>query len=114
MYYKNNVPIFAFRMIRLLVGMCGAKTETFAVVRDFTFFTGTSKSYETFCIVFYTIFLFFPNFLEFLEHHKYGRCSDCYRLSCLRQILFLMHCFACFDEPIDYIGGMSHGKVILQ
>jgi hypothetical protein len=32
----------------LLVGMCGAETETLAVVRDFTFFTGTSKAYETF------------------------------------------------------------------
>ena len=32
----------------------------------------------------------------------------------LRQILFLMHCFACFDETIDSIGGISNGKVILQ
>ena len=30
-------------MIRLLVGMCGAKTETLVVVREFTCFIGTSK-----------------------------------------------------------------------
>ena len=33
-----HVPKFAFRMIRLFVGMCGAETETLAIVRDFTFF----------------------------------------------------------------------------
>ena len=48
----------------------------------------------------YTIY-FHPIFLDFLKYHKYGRCSDYYRLSCFRQILFLMHCFACFDETID-------------
>ena len=36
LYYKNNVPMFAFRMFRLLVGLCGAERETLAVVRDFT------------------------------------------------------------------------------
>ena len=48
---KNNVPIFAFRMIRLLVGMCGAETETLAVAREFSFFTRTSNVSETFCTV---------------------------------------------------------------
>ena len=43
LYYKNNVPRFAFRMIRLPVGMCGAKTETFFVVRDFTFYWNVQK-----------------------------------------------------------------------
>ena len=42
------MPRFAFRMTRLLVGMCGAKTETLAVVRDFTFLSGTSKVSEIF------------------------------------------------------------------
>ena len=46
------MPRFAFRMIRLLVGMSGAKTETLAVVRDFTFLTGTSKVSKTFWTVF--------------------------------------------------------------
>ena len=37
-----------------------------------------------------------------MELHKYGRCSDCYRLSCWRHIPFSMHCFACFDESINF------------
>ena len=108
------MPRFAFRMIRLLVGMCGVKTETLAVVCEFTFFYWNIKVSEIFTKYFYTNFLFCPNFLEFLELQKYGRCSDYYRLSCLRQILFLMHCFATFDENINFIGGISHGEVIIQ
>ena len=101
-------------MIRLLVGMCGVKTETLAVVREFTFFTGTSKVFEIFTQYLYTNFSFIHIFSEFVELHKYGQSSDYYRLSCLRQILFLMHYFACFDETIDFIGGISHGEVIIQ
>jgi hypothetical protein len=61
LYYKNNVPRFAFRMIRLLVGMCGAETETetLAVVHDFIFFTGQSKASETFCTVLLYKFVIF-------------------------------------------------------
>ena len=67
-----------------------------------------------FALSFCTTFLFFLMSVEFLGYQKYGGCSDCYRLSCLRHILFLMHCFACFDETIDSIGGISHGEVIIQ
>ena len=42
------MPRFSFKMFRLLVGLCGAETETLAVVRNFTFFTGTSNGSETF------------------------------------------------------------------
>ena len=98
----------------MLVGMCGVKTETLAVVRDFSFFTGTSKVSEIFTQYLYANFLFCPKVSEFLELHKYSKCSYFYRLSCLRQILFLMHCFASFDETIDFIGGVSHRKVIIQ
>ena len=94
--------------------MRSAKTETLAVAREFTFSTGTSKVFEIFTQYFYTMFLFLTNCSEFLELQKYGQSSDYYRLSCLRQILFLMHCFACFDETIDFIGGVSHRKVIIQ
>ena len=48
---RNLGASFAFRMIRLLVGMCGAKIETLAVVRDFTFFTGKSNGSDSFCTV---------------------------------------------------------------
>ena len=78
------------------------RTETLAVVRDFTFFTIMSNSSETFYTVFLYKVLFFLILAEFLEYQKYGECSDYYRLSYLKQILFLMHCFACFDETIDF------------
>ena len=68
--------------LNCLFGMCGAKTETFAVVREFTFFTGTCKNSEIFTQYFYVKFLFFPNFSEVLKLHKYGQCSDYYRLFC--------------------------------
>ena len=67
-----------------------------------------------FAVSFYTNILFFLIFSEFLKYQKYGECSDCYRLFCFRQNLFLMHCFASFGETIDSIGGIRHGKVILQ
>ena len=89
------------------------KTETLAVVRDFTFFTGTSKVSETFCTVFLKKY-FFPIFSEFLEYQKYGECSDYYRLSCLRQILFLMHSLLVLMKLSISISGLSHGKVILK
>ena len=46
----------------MLVGLCGAESETLAVVRDFTFFTGTSNGSETFCTVFLYKLFIFPNF----------------------------------------------------
>lgn len=90
------------------------KNKKNAAVREFIFFTRACKSSEIFTHYCYENTLFCPNFLEVLELHKYGQCSDCYRLSCLRQILFLMHCFACFDETINCISGISHGEVMIQ
>ena len=55
-------------MFTLLVGLCGAKQKTLAVVRDFTFFTGTSNGSKTFCTVFLYKLLIFPNcFRNFLS-----------------------------------------------
>ena len=58
---KNNYPLVQIHCIikimcqdlplgclNCLFGLCGAKTETFAVVRDFTFFTGMCKNSEIF------------------------------------------------------------------
>jgi len=98
-------------MIRLLVGMCGVKRETLAVVRDFTFFTGTPKVSEIIAQYCYAKCLFCPSCSEFLELQKYDQSSGYYGLSYFWQILFLMHCF---DETIDSIGGTSHGEVIIQ
>ena len=49
-----------------LFTMCRTKTETLAVVRDFTFFTGKSNGSETFCPLLMYKFLNFHIFLEFL------------------------------------------------
>ena len=73
-----------------------------------------SNGSETFCTVFLYEMFIFPIFSELFEYHRYGEYSDYYRLSCLRQILFLMHGFASFDEIIDFIGGIIHGEVIIQ
>ena len=102
-------------MSRLLFGMCGAKTETLAVVRNFTFFTGAPKGSETFCTdLINKLFIFskkFQNFWSTIRMVYVHIATDC---PVLRQILFLMHCFACFDETIDSISGISHEKVKLQ
>ena len=83
-------------------------------MRDFTFFTGTSNGSDSFCTVFLYKFLFFLILVEFLEYHKYGECSDYYRLFCFRQILFLMHSLLVLMKLSIYISGLSHEKVILQ
>ena len=90
------------------------KTGTLSVVHDFTFFTGTSNGSEIFALYFYTKRLFFLIVSEFFELQKYGECSDYYRLSCLRQILFLMHSLLVLMKLSISISGLSHGKVILQ
>ena len=90
------------------------KTETLAVVHDFTFFTGTSNRSEFFALSLYTSFLFFIILAEFVEYQKYGECSDYYRLSYLRRILFLMHSLLVLLKLSISISGLSHGKVILQ
>ena len=67
-----------------------------------------------FALSFYTNFLFFLILEEFFMYHKYGECSDYYRLFCFRQILFLMHSLLVLMKLSIYISGLSHGKVILQ
>ena len=67
-----------------------------------------------FALSFYTNFLFFLILAEFFKYQKYGECSDCYRLFCFRQILFLMHSLLVLMKLSISISGLSHGKVILQ
>ena len=92
------------------------KTETLAVVHNFTFFTGTSNGSKTFLHCISIQIVYFSYFSEFLEYQRYGECSDYYKLSCLRHILFLMHYFNLLVLMIlsIFIGGISHGKVILR
>ena len=65
-------------------------------------------------LYFYTNCLFFLIVSEFLEYQKYGECSDYYRLSCLRQILFLMHSLLVLMNLSIFVSGLSHEKLILQ
>ena len=67
-----------------------------------------------FVLSLYTNFLFVLILAEFLKYHKYGECSDCYRLFYFRQILFLMHSLLVLMKLSIYISGLSHEKVILQ
>ena len=67
-----------------------------------------------FALSFYTNCLFVLILAEFFKYHKYGECSDYYRLFCLRQILFLMHSLLVLMKLSISISGLSHGKVILQ
>ena len=50
------------------------KTETLAVVRDFTLLTGTSNGSDSFCTIFMYKFFIFIIVVEFLGYHKYGEC----------------------------------------
>ena len=61
----------------------------------------------------YTNCLFYLIVAEFFKYHKYGECSDYYRLFCFRQILFLMHSLLVLMKLSIYISGLSHEKVIL-
>ena len=78
------------------------KTETLAVVRDFTFFTGTSNGSKTFCSVFiYKLFSFSFLFQNFWS----TRSMVVFRL--LQTVLFKPDSvfdasFACFDETINF------------
>ena len=97
-----------------LFTMCSTKTETLAVAREFTFFTGKSNGSETFCKLLLYKFLNFSVFLEFLELQKYTKLPDYYRLSCFWQILFSM-CWSLILMNLWVVSGvMNHGEVGIQ
>ena len=48
-----------------LFTMCSTKTETLAIAREFTFFTGKSNGSETFCTLLMYKFFKLSYFLEF-------------------------------------------------
>ena len=54
--------------------------------------------------------LFFLILVEFLGYHKYGECSDFYRLFCFWQILFLMHSLLVLMNLWIYISGFKPWK----
>ena len=90
------------------------RTETLAVVRDFTIFTGMSKCSETFFTVFIYKFFIFPNF-----GRTFGVPEVWLMFRLLQTVLFkidsvLMHCLLVLMKLLISINGLSHGKVILQ
>ena len=64
------MPSFGFRMIRLLVYYVQNKTETLAVVGEFTFFTGKSNGSETFCTLFMYKFFKFSNLVHNFRSYR--------------------------------------------
>ena len=64
-----------------LFTMCRTKTETLAVARDFTFFTGTSNGYKLFCtLLMYKFFKFsylFHNFWSYISLLNFQITTDC-------------------------------------
>ena len=77
------------------------KTETLAVVLDFTFLTGTSNGSDSFCIVFLYNFFMFPNFGRI-----FGVTEVWWMFRLLQTVLFQTDSvfdvqFACFDETIN-------------
>ena len=85
--------------------MYSTKTETLAVARDFTFFTGRSNGYETFCtLILYTLFKFSYLF------HNFWSYKSLLNSRLLQTVLFLTDSvfpvlFAYFDESMASIGG---------
>ena len=98
----------------MLVGLYGAGQKLWLSARFYIFLLERQTVLKVSALSFYTYFLFFLILAEFLEYYKYGECSDYYRLSCLRQILFLMHSLLVLMKLSISISGLSHGKVILQ
>jgi hypothetical protein len=77
LFNKNNYPLVQIHCIikimcqdlplgclNCLFGVCCAKTETFAVVFEFLYFTGTWKNSEIFIQYCYAIFLVFSYFFR--------------------------------------------------
>ena len=124
--HKNKYPLIQIHCITkimcqdlplgfldCLFGMCSAKTENLAVVQ-FTFFYWNIKSFSNFLHSLAIQIVYFVEFSELLEYQKYGGYSDCYRLFCFWQILFLMHSLLVLMKLSIFISGLSHEKVILQ
>ena len=82
LYYKNNVPSFGFRMIRLLVYYVQNKNRNFGCSAwIYIFFTGRSNGSETFCtLLLYKLFKFsnlFHNFRSYRSLLNFQITTDC-------------------------------------
>ena len=83
LFNKNNYPLVQIHCIikimcqdlplgclNCLFGVCCEKIETFAVVFEFLYFTGTCKNSEIFTQYCYANFLFCPNFQNFWSYRS--------------------------------------------
>ena len=86
----------------MLVGLYGAGQKLWLQCAILHFYLERQMVLILFELSFYTNCLIFLILAEFCKYHKYGECSDYYRLFCFRQILFLDAQFACFDETINF------------
>ena len=92
--------------------VCAVQDRNFGCsARFYIFLLERQTVLKLFVLSFYTNCLFFLIFAEFLKYQKYGECSDYYRLSCLRQILFLVHGLLVLMKLSISISGLSHGKL---
>ena len=98
----------------MLVGLYGAGQKLWLYCVILHIYLECQLGLIPFELSFCATFLFFLILAEFFKYHKYGECSDCYRLFCFRQILFLMHSLLVLMKLSISISGLSHGKVILQ
>jgi hypothetical protein len=109
------VPSKAFKMMRDNSCFDSVKKQKLLCsVQKILKITGTCSCSEFFTHDVYTNCPRFPNFSEFLEAQKYGFYSDCYRLFCFRQILFLLHSLLVLMNLWLVSGGISHGEVGIQ
>ena len=84
-----------------------------AVVHDFTFFTGTSNSSETFCTIFIYKFFIFPKFFRI-----FGVTEVWLMFRLLQTVLFKTDSvfdasFPCFDETIDFYQWIKTRKIYI-
>ena len=126
LFSKNNYPLVQFHCIikimcqGLPLGclqcllVCTVQDRNFGCSARFFIFYWNVKQFWFFLHCLYTNCLFFLILAELFKFHKYGECSNYYRLFCFRQILFLMHSLLVLMKLSIYISGLSHEKVILQ
>ena len=86
----------------MLVGLYGAGQKLWLQCAIFNFLLERQMVLILFALSFCTNWLCFLIFVEFLGYHKYGECSDCYRLYCFLADSVFDAQFACFDETIDF------------
>ena len=94
--------------------VCTVQDRNFGCSARFYIFSWNVKWFLFFLHCIYIQIVYFLILAEFFKYQKYGECSDYYRLSYLRQILFLMHSLLVSMKLSISISGLSHGKVILQ